>query len=172
MMQDDIINMENRLEKLKRPININYNSDDEAGGPEGGGGGEGGGDHGTPPRPRTRRCRDDRFDELAKRLYRLCAPAYPPKQPKPDPRGIDMHDVLTKRLNKLRYGEIPPSLEEKAPEKRLAERNMELAQLPKGAVKARKSDYFNQFCQTRLLQLLIEMIIGHLLLLCLLIIIL
>ena len=117
MMQDDIINMENRLEKLKRPININYNSDDEAGGPEGGGGGEGGGDYGTPPRPRTRRRRDDGFDELAKRLYRLCAPAYPPKQPKPDPRGIDMHDVLTKRLNRLRYGEILPSLEEKAPEK-------------------------------------------------------
>ena len=140
LMQDDIINIENRLEKLRRPVNINYNSDDEPGGPGGGGGGDGGRDDGTPPRPPTRTRRDDGFDELTKRLNRLRAPAYPPKPPKPNPRGIDLRDVLTKRLNRLRYGEITPSLEEKTLATRLAERNMELVQLPKGAAKARKSN--------------------------------
>ena len=139
-MQDDIINTENRLEKLKRPININYNNDDETGRPGGGGGDDGGGDDGTPPRPPTRTRRDDGFDELTKRLNRLHSPAYPPRPPKPNPRGIDMHDVLTKRLNRLRYGETMPTLEEKTLAKRLAERNRDLSQLPKGAVKARRSD--------------------------------
>ena len=80
LMQDDIINMKSRLEKLKRPININYNSDGEAG--DLGGGGDGGGDDGKPPRPPTRTCRDDGLDELTKRLNRLCASAYLPRPSK------------------------------------------------------------------------------------------
>ena len=132
LMQDDIIDMENRLEKLKPPINIYYNSNDQAGGSGSGGRGDGGGDDCTPLRPPT--------DELTKRFNGLCTPAYPPRPPKPDPRGTDMCNVLTKRLNRLRYGEITPFPEEKTLAKRLAERNRELAQLPKGAVKARKSD--------------------------------
>ena len=75
LMQDDIINMENRLEKLKQLININYDSDDEAGAHGGGCGGEGGGDVGTPLGPSTRTRRDDGFDELTKRLNRLRTPA-------------------------------------------------------------------------------------------------
>ena len=140
LVQDDIINIENRLEKLRRPVNISYNSDNEAGGPGDEGGDDGGGDDGTPPRPPTRTPRNDGFDELTKRLNRLSAPPYPPRLPKPNPRGTDMRDVLTKRLNRLRHGEITSSLEEKTLAKRLAERNRGLAQLPKGAVKARKSD--------------------------------
>ena len=73
-------------------------------------------------------------------LNRLCAPAYPHRPPKLNPREIHMRHVLTKRLNRLRYAEIKPSLEEKSLAKRLAERNRDLAQSPKGAVKARKSD--------------------------------
>ena len=75
LMQDDIINMENRLEKLKQLININYDSNDEAGAHGGGCGGEGGGDVGTPLGPSTRTRRDDGFDELTKRLNRLRTPA-------------------------------------------------------------------------------------------------
>ena len=133
-MQGDIINMENSSEKLKQPVNINYNSDDEAGGPGGGGEGDGGGDDGTPLRPTTRRRIDDGFDELSKKLNRL------PRPPKSEPKEIDMRDVLTNRLNRIRYGKITSSLEEKTPAKRLTERNRELAQLPKCAVKARKGD--------------------------------
>ena len=51
-----------------------------------------------------------------------------------------MRDMLTKRLNRLRYCKITPSLVEKTLAKWLAERNRELAQLPRGAVKARKND--------------------------------
>ena len=49
-MQDQIANIENRLEELRKPININDNSDDDTGVP-GGTGGRSGGDDGTPPRP-------------------------------------------------------------------------------------------------------------------------
>ena len=65
-MQDQIANIENRLEELKKPININDNSDDDTGAP-GRSGGEGGGNNGTPPRLPGR----DEFDKLIRRLNRL-----------------------------------------------------------------------------------------------------
>ena len=48
-MQDQIANIENRLEELRKPINIDNNSDDDTGAP-GGSGGRGGDNDGTPPR--------------------------------------------------------------------------------------------------------------------------
>ena len=49
-MQDQIANIENRLEELRNPINIDNNSDDDTGA-LGGSEGRGGDNDGTPPRP-------------------------------------------------------------------------------------------------------------------------
>ena len=76
-MQDQIANIENRLEELRKPININDNSDDDTKW-SGGGGGV---DDGTPPRQPGR----DEFDELTRRLNRLRGnhpPLPPPRMPR------------------------------------------------------------------------------------------
>ena len=142
-MQDQIANIENRLEELRKPININDNSDDDPG-VLGGSGSGGGGDYGTPARPPGR----DEFDELTRRLNRLCGncpPLPPPRKlrrprvPRPDVEP-DLLDVLNNRLNRLRYGPITPNQEEKISAKRLSERQNKVTQIPKGTVKSRKSD--------------------------------
>ena len=77
LMQDQIANIENRLEELRKPININDNSDDDTKW-SGGGGGV---DDGTPPRQPGR----DEFDELTRRLNRLRGnhpPLPPPRMPR------------------------------------------------------------------------------------------
>ena len=98
-MQDQIANIENRLEELRKPININDNSDDDMGTPSGTGGRDRDND-GTPYRPPGR----DEFDELTRRLNRLRG-SHPPllRIPRPDVEP-DLHDVLNNRLNRLRYG--------------------------------------------------------------------
>ena len=95
-MQDQIANIENRLEELRKPININDNSDDDT--KWSGGGGRV--DDGTPPRQPGR----DEFDELTRRLNRLRG-SHPPllRIPRPDVEP-NLHDVLNNRLNRLRYG--------------------------------------------------------------------
>ena len=139
-MPDQISNIEKRLEELRKPINVNDNSDDDTGA-AGGGGGGGGGDDGTPPRSP---CRDE-FDNFTRRLNRLRAPLAPPRTtrrprvPRPDVEP-DLHDVLNNRLYRLRYGSIIPNQEEKTLAKRLSERQREIAQIPKGTVKSRKSN--------------------------------
>ena len=138
-MQDQIANIENRLEELRKLININDNSDDDTGTP-GGSGGRGGGNDGAPPRPTVR----DEFDELIRRLNRLhgnCPPLPPPRTPpvRPHvPRGDvepDLRGRLNNRINRLRYGSITPNHGEKILAKRLSERQKEIAQIPKGTVK-------------------------------------
>ena len=123
LMQDQIANIENRLEELKKPININDNSDDDTGAPGGSGGG-GRGNNGTPPRLPGR----DEFDKLTRRLNRLRGnhPPLPPPRtprrpciPRPDVEP-DLRDVLNNRLNRLRYGSITPNQEEKILAKRLS----------------------------------------------------
>ena len=123
LIQDQIANIENRLEELKKPININDNSDDNTGAPDGSGGG-GGGNNGTPPRLPGR----DEFDKLTRRLNRLHGnhPPLPPPQtprrprvPRPDVEP-DLRDVLNNRLNRLRYGSITPYQEEKILAERLS----------------------------------------------------
>ena len=123
LMQDQIANIENRLEELKKPININDNSDDDTGAP-GRSGGEGGGNNGTPPRLPGR----DEFDKLTRRLNRLrgnhppLPPPWTPRRPRiprPDAEP-DLRDVLNNRLNRLRYGSITPNQEEKILAKRLS----------------------------------------------------
>ena len=139
-MQDQIANIENRLEELRKPININDNSDDDTKW-SGGGGGV---DDGTPPRQPGR----DEFDELTRRLNRLRGnrPPLPPPRTSRGPRvptphvELDLRDVLNNRLNRLRYGSITPNQEEKTLAKRLSERQRQIAQIPKGTVKSRKSD--------------------------------
>ena len=142
-MQDQMANIENRLEELRKPININDNSDDGRSAP-GGSGGRRRGDDGTPPRPPGR----DEFNKLTRRLNRLCCnrpPLPPPRMPHrlrvpiPDVE-LDLRNVSNKRLNRLRYGPITPNQENKISAKRLSERQGEIAQIPKGTVKSRKSD--------------------------------
>ena len=134
LMQDQISKIENRLEELRKPINVNDNSDDDTGTPGGGGGGRGGDDR-TPPRPPHR----DEFDDLTRRLNRLCMPLPPPRTtrrpcvPRSDVK-LDLGDVLNDRLYRLRYGSIAPNKEEKTLAKRLSERQREIAQIPKGKV--------------------------------------
>ena len=137
-MQNQIANIENRLEELRKPININDNSDDDTGA-LGGSGGGGRGDDGTPPRPPGR----DEFDERTRR-FRLCGnqPSLPPRRPRiprPDVEP-DLCDILNNRFNRLRYGSITPNQEDKILAKRLSERQREIAQIPKGPVKSRKSN--------------------------------
>ena len=124
-MQDQTANIENRLEELRKPININDNSDDDTG-VLGGSGSGGGGDYGTPARPPGR----DEFDELTRRLNRLRGnrpPLSPPRiscrphVPRPDVQP-DLRDVLNNRLNRLRYGSKTPNQKEKILAKRLSER--------------------------------------------------
>ena len=107
-------------------------------------GGRDGGDDGTPPRLPGRY----EFDKLTRRLDRLHGnhPALPPPRtphrprfPRPDAE-LDLRDVLDNRLNKRRYGSITPNQEEKILAKRLSERQREIAQIPKGTVKSRKSN--------------------------------
>ena len=134
LIQDQIANIENRLEELKKPININDNSDDNTGAPGGSGGG-GGGNNGTPPRLPGR----DEFDKLTRRLNRLHGnhPPLPPPQTPRRPRvprsdvEPDLRDVLNNRLNRLRYGSITPNQEEKTLAKRLSKSQREIAQIPK-----------------------------------------
>ena len=143
LMQDQIANIENRLEELRKPINIYYNSDDDTSAP-GGSGGRGGGNDGTPTRPPGR----DEFDELTRRLNRLCGncPPLPPPRTlrrsrvsRPDVEP-DLCNVLNNRLNRSRYSPIIPNQEEKISAKRLSEQQREIAQIPKGTVKSGKSD--------------------------------
>ena len=143
LMQDQIANIENRLEELRKPININDNSDDDTSA-LGGNGGRGGGNDGTPPRPAGR----DEFNELTRRLNRRrgnCPPLSPPRTlhrprvPRPDVVP-NLRDVLNNKLNRLRYGPITSNQEEKISAKRLSERQREIAQILKGTVKSRKSD--------------------------------
>ena len=137
-MQVQIVNIENRLEELRKPININDNSDDDTKW-SGGGGGV---DDGTPPRQPGR----DEFDELTRRLNRLRGnrPPLPPPRTSRRPRvptpdvEPDLCDVLNNRLNRLRYGSITPNQEEKISAKRLSERQREIAQIPKGTAKSRE----------------------------------
>ena len=107
----------------------------------GGGGGGGTGDDGTPSRPPRR----DELNDLTRRLNRLCAPLPPPRTtrrprvPRPEVEP-DLRNVLNNRLYRLRYGSIMPNQEEKTLAKRLSERQRQIAQIPKGTVKSRKSD--------------------------------
>ena len=142
-MQDQIANIENRLEELRKPINTNDNSDDDMGTPSGTGGRDRDND-GTPYRPPDR----DEFDELTRRLNRLRDnhPPLPPTRtprrpciPRPDVEP-HLHNVLNNRLNRLKYGSITPNQEEKILAKRLSERQREIPQIPKGTVKSRKSN--------------------------------
>ena len=98
------------MEELRKPININDNSDGDTGA-LGGGGGGGGGDDGTPPRPPRR-------------------------------YEFDLRNALNNRLNRHRYGSITLNQEERAlgSKKKNSERQREIAQIPKGTVKSRKSD--------------------------------
>ena len=117
LMQHQMANIEKRLEELRKPININDNNDDDTSAPGGSGGG-GGGNDGTPARPPG----SDEFDELTRRLNRLCGnrPPLPPpprklrrpRVPRPDVEP-DLLDVLNNRINRLRYGPITPNQEEK-----------------------------------------------------------
>ena len=142
-MQDQIANIENRLEELKSQLILMI--DDDTSAPGGSGGrGRGGGDDGIPPRPHGR----DEFDELTRRFNRLQGnhPPLPPPRtlrrphvPRPDVES-DLHDVLNNRLKRLRYGPITPIQEEKISAKRLSERQSKVTQIPKGTVKSRKSD--------------------------------
>ena len=90
----------------------------------------------------------DEFDELTRRFNRLQGnhPPLPPPRtlrrphvPRPDVES-DLHDVLNNRLKRLRYGPITPIQEEKISAKRLSERQSKVTQIPKGTVKSRKSD--------------------------------
>ena len=143
LMQDQIGNIENRLEELRKPTNINDNSGDDTSA-VGGSGGRGGDDGGTPPRPPG----GDEFNELTRRFNKLCGnrPPLPPPRTLSRPRVTrpdvepDLRDVLNNKLNRLRYGPIMPNQEEKICAKRLSERQREIAQILKGTVKSRKSD--------------------------------
>ena len=133
LMQNQIANIENRLEELKKPINISDNNDDDMGALGGsGGGGRGGGDGSTPTRPPGR----DEFDELTRRLNRLrgnrppLSPPRKPHRPRPDVE-TDLGDGLNNRVNRLRYDSITPNHEEKILTKRLSERQREITQIPK-----------------------------------------
>ena len=131
LMQDQIVDIENRLEELRKLININDNSDDDMGAP-GGSGARGGGNDGTPSRPPGR----DEFDELTRRLNRLrgnrppLSPPRKPHRPRPDVE-TDLGDGLNNRVNRLRYDSITPNHEEKILTKRLSERQREITQIPK-----------------------------------------
>ena len=133
LMQDQISKIENRLE-LRKPINVDDNSDDDTGAP-GGGGDVRGGDDGTPPRLPHR----DEFDNLTTRLNRLCMPLAPPRTtrrpcvPRSDVKP-DLRDILNDRLYRLRYGSIAPNKKEKTLVKRLSERQREIARIPIGTV--------------------------------------
>ena len=122
-MQDQIANTENRLAELRKPININDNSDGNIGA-LGGSRGGGRGDDGTPLRMSGR----DEFDELTRRCNRLRRnrPPLPqprtprrPHIPRPDVKP-DLRYVLNIRLNRLRYGSITPNQEKKTLAKRLS----------------------------------------------------
>ena len=147
LAQDEMAKIENRLEQLK---NRKYNGDDDDDeGACGGGGGRGGGNDGTPPRPRPQpRPPTDEADELTRRLNILRGnrPPLPPLRTSPVPvssqesDNADARDALNNRLNRLRYGSIRQSKDENVLAKRIAQREKEIARIPKGLVKSRKSD--------------------------------
>lgn len=62
-----------------------------------------------------------------------------PRIPRPDLEP-DAEDVLNNRLNRLRYGPIKQSKDEKILARRLAEWQQENANIPKGVVKNGKSN--------------------------------
>ena len=135
LAQDEITNIENRLNEIKRK-NVKDKDDDDnsISGARGGGG-----DDGTPrtPRPPT-----DEVKYLSRRLDVLRGnrprTSYIPRLDiKPDDDN-NMQDVLNNRFNRLRYG--PTGQSKKKIAKRLVGREQEIACILKGIVKTRKSD--------------------------------
>ena len=92
LMQDQVADIENRLEKLKQTIKMDSDDNGSAGG-----GGDGSGDGGLPPTPGRRykphpprpasRPEKDSYDELMDRYKKFRRPKYyPPCSPRPLPR--------------------------------------------------------------------------------------
>ena len=107
-MQDETAKIENRLEELKNRKVYNNNDEDDKNNNCGSGGGGSGSDDGTPPRlPR------DQYDDFTRPLNILCG-----NLPDDD---IDAQDISNNRLNRLRYGPINETQEEKIQAKRLRE---------------------------------------------------
>ena len=118
LMQDEIANIENRLKQLKRPININNNSDDETGGPGGGSGRPGPGTPGSGPPPRY----PDSIEDMTGRLNILCSICASSPSLQPPPPRDTTQEALQNRFNRIRYGPIELSPEEKLLNRRLSER--------------------------------------------------
>ena len=98
-MQDQISDIENRLEKLKWPIT--RDSDDDGGGGRSGGGG--GGDGGLPPNPVRKyksRPEKDSYDELMDRYNKLKS-SRPPCPLTPPPSYSDTTYPLLPSFNDL-----------------------------------------------------------------------
>lgn len=112
-MQDETAKIENRLEELKNRKVYNNNDEDDKNNNCGSGGGGSGSDDGTPPRlPR------DQYDDFTRPLNIL-------RENLPDD-DIDAQDISNNRLNRLRYGPINETQEEKIEAKRLRERENEI----------------------------------------------
>ena len=131
LMQDQIVDIENRLKELRKPININQNIDDDMGA----------------IMPLLLDCLvemnltnwlEGLTDFAATALLYLHLECHVDLALL-DHVEPDLHDALNNRLNGLRYGSITPNQEEKNLAKRLSERQREIAQIPKGTVKSRKS---------------------------------
>ena len=103
LMQDQIADIENRLEKLKQPIKID--SDDEGGSGSGEGGGGDGGVPTTPLPPTTvrkykPRPEKDSYDELMDRYNKLKS-SLPPRPLTPSPSYSDATYPLLPSFNDL-----------------------------------------------------------------------
>ena len=118
LMQDEIAKIENRLKQLKRPININNNSNDETGGPGGGSGRPGPGTPGSGPPPRY----PDSIEDMTGRLNILCSICASSPSLQPPPPRDTTQEALQNRFNRIRYGPIELSPEEKLLNRRLSER--------------------------------------------------
>ena len=98
LMQDQISDIANRLEKSKRPIR--RDSDDDGGGGSGGGGGSDGGLPPTPVRKYKPRPEKDFYDELMDRYNKLKSSS--PRRPlTPPPSYSDTTYPLLQSLNDL-----------------------------------------------------------------------
>ena len=112
-MQDETAKIENRLEELKNRKVYNNNDEDDKNNNCGSGGGGSGSDDGTPPR-----LPQDQYDDFTRPLNILHG-----NLPDDD---IIAQDISNNRLNRLRYGPINETQEEKIQAKRLRERENEI----------------------------------------------
>ena len=118
LMQDEIAKIENRLEQLKRPININNNRDDETSRLGGGSGRTGPGTPGLGLPPRY----PDSIEDMTGKLNILCGICAFSPSLQPPPPGDTIQEALQNRFNRIRYGPIELSPEEKLLNRRLSER--------------------------------------------------